>query len=126
MLVFIAIDLLLDWLVHSFHKVSIAEYAIIWCTFLAISFVGLQEGMGIGLAISVPTPLNQALVFSCHSASSHSINEILSSEQVVQFVLSYARVRKAKPVSKGSGVMRGFHSRSLLAQVRACACVCFS
>ena len=88
-LVFIAIDLLLDWLVHSFHKVSIAEYAIIWCTFLAISFVGLQEGMGIGLSISV-----------------------------VQFVLSYARVRKAKPVSKGSGVMRGFHSRSLLAQTQ--------
>eukprot|EP01043_Picozoa_sp_COSAG02_P072980 COSAG02_NODE_13992_length_1323_cov_1.394608_1_plen_378_part_01 len=88
-LVFIAIDLLLDWLIHSFHKVSMAEYAIIWCTFLAISLVGLQEGMGIGLGISV-----------------------------VQFVLSYARVRKATPVTKGSNVMRGFHSRTVLAQAQ--------
>jgi SulP family sulfate permease len=88
-LVFIAIDLMLDWLVHSFHKVSMAEYAIVWATFLAISLVGLQEGMGIGLAISV-----------------------------VQFVLSYARVRKSRPVSTGSKVMRGFLSRRVLAQAQ--------
>lgn len=86
-LVFIAIDLLLDWLIRSRHKVSSGEYVIVWATFLAISFVGLQGGMGIGLGISI-----------------------------VQFVLSYARVRKSQPVCKGSKVMRGFDSRRILAR----------
>ena len=97
-LFFIALDLMLDWLVHSRHKVAPIEYGIVWATFATINLAPalsknqyLIIGMVVGLAIST-----------------------------VQFALSvsiiYAgRVRKSGAVHHhNSRVIRGFHTRKLL------------
>ena len=43
-LLFVAVDMLLDWLVIAYFKVDFKEYVIIVLTFLAINFTSLVTG----------------------------------------------------------------------------------
>ncbi|KAI9911170.1 hypothetical protein PsorP6_009441 [Peronosclerospora sorghi] len=52
-LFFIAMSLLLEWLVLSCQKMSLREYAVLWTTFLAVNLVALDRGMLIGLGIAI-------------------------------------------------------------------------
>ena len=44
-LIFIAFDLMLEWLWEARHLVHAGEYVIIWCTFIAILCTTLEIGM---------------------------------------------------------------------------------
>ncbi|KAG1711414.1 hypothetical protein DVH05_008666 [Phytophthora capsici] len=52
-LIFIAIDLMIEWLVLTFKKMSLREYAVLWMTFVAVNLVSLDVGMLIGVGIAV-------------------------------------------------------------------------
>eukprot|EP00911_Craspedida_sp_UC1_P000094 UC1_evm1s78 len=54
-LIFIAIDLMVDWLWHARKLVHTVEYLLIWGTFIAINALDLELGMlaGIGMAVLV-------------------------------------------------------------------------
>ncbi|KUF84172.1 hypothetical protein AM588_10005947 [Phytophthora nicotianae] len=52
-LIFIAIDLMIEWLILSFKKMSLREYAVLWMTFVAVNIVALDEGMLIGVGIAI-------------------------------------------------------------------------
>ncbi|EGZ26916.1 hypothetical protein PHYSODRAFT_473959 [Phytophthora sojae] len=51
--VFIAIDLMIEWLVLTYWKMPLREYAVLWLTFIAVNFVSLDVGMLIGLGIAI-------------------------------------------------------------------------
>jgi len=51
--IFIAIDLMIEWLVLTYWKMSIREYAVLWMTFVAINVVSLDVGMLIGMGIAI-------------------------------------------------------------------------
>ncbi|OWZ19718.1 Sulfate Permease [Phytophthora megakarya] len=52
-LIFIAIDLMIEWLVLTFKKMSLREYAVLWMTFVAVNLVALDEGMLIGVGMAI-------------------------------------------------------------------------
>jgi len=52
-LIFIAIDLMIEWLVLTFKKLSLREYAVLWMTFIAVNVVSLDVGMLIGVGIAI-------------------------------------------------------------------------
>ncbi|KAK1947491.1 putative vacuolar membrane protein [Phytophthora citrophthora] len=52
-LIFIAIDLMIEWLILTFKKMSKREYAVLWMTFVAVNLVSLDVGMLIGVGIAV-------------------------------------------------------------------------
>jgi SulP family sulfate permease len=39
-LTFVALDLMLDWLVFQYKRVHIIEFLVIWATFIAINLTG--------------------------------------------------------------------------------------
>lgn len=53
LLTFICLDLMLDWLWYSRTKLSTAEYAIVWATFLLTNSLGLEGGMALGCGITL-------------------------------------------------------------------------
>jgi SulP family sulfate permease len=89
-LTFIAIDLIMSWLVLSYTLVHPWEYAIIWLTFIAICFTNLEEGMAIGVALSI-----------------------------LGFILQYASAKATQRIHRSSNVQRGFAQRSNLAHHRS-------
>ncbi|CAI5738579.1 unnamed protein product [Peronospora destructor] len=52
-LTFIAIDLMIEWLVLTFKMMSLREYAVLWMTFIAVNLVTLDKGMLIGFGIAI-------------------------------------------------------------------------
>ncbi|KAL4099362.1 hypothetical protein PRIC1_007168 [Phytophthora ramorum] len=52
-LIFIAIDLMIEWLVLTYKKLSLREYAVLWMTFVAVNLVSLDVGMLIGVGIAI-------------------------------------------------------------------------
>ncbi|KAG7401740.1 hypothetical protein PHYBOEH_011029 [Phytophthora boehmeriae] len=52
-LIFIAIDLMIEWLVLTYKKMSLREYAVLWMTFVAVNLVSLDLGMLIGVGIAI-------------------------------------------------------------------------
>eukprot|EP00054_Salpingoeca_dolichothecata_P023001 m.152094 g.152094 ORF g.152094 m.152094 type:complete len:1056 (+) comp24534_c0_seq1:22-3189(+) len=85
-LVFIAAELMIDWLIHSYKLVPLFEYIIIWLTFIAINALNLEFGMLIGIGIAA-----------------------------LAFVIMYARARTIKYISATSNTIRSFKQRRLLA-----------
>ena len=53
LLVLIAVDLMLDWLIYSYHRMKYLELLICWCTFFSIQLFGIEIGMVIGIAASL-------------------------------------------------------------------------
>eukprot|EP00730_Choanoeca_flexa_P001174 TRINITY_DN10516_c0_g1_i1.p1 TRINITY_DN10516_c0_g1~~TRINITY_DN10516_c0_g1_i1.p1 ORF type:complete len:722 (+),score=165.89 TRINITY_DN10516_c0_g1_i1:58-2166(+) len=88
-LTFIAVDLIFSWLVLSYQLVHFWEYIIIWLTFIAICFTNLEEGMAIGVGLSI-----------------------------LGFIFQYARTKVTQRIHRSSNVQRGFAQRSILAQER--------
>ncbi|GMF13749.1 unnamed protein product [Phytophthora lilii] len=52
-LIFVALDLMLEWLVLAYRKMCLREWAVVWLSFLAINLVSLDVGMLIGVGIAV-------------------------------------------------------------------------
>lgn len=92
LLIFICVDLMLDWLWYSRTKLSATEYAIVWATFILTNSLGLEGGMAIGSCITL-----------------------------VNFTLSYSGVKRVKflPTQQGSSVVRGHRQRLLLSSKRS-------
>ncbi|KAE9090984.1 hypothetical protein PF010_g18378 [Phytophthora fragariae] len=51
-LVFVALDLMLEWLVLSYRKMYLRECAVVWLSFVAINFFALELGIVIGVGIA--------------------------------------------------------------------------
>ncbi|KAF4128200.1 STAS domain-containing protein [Phytophthora infestans] len=51
-LFFVALDLMLEWLVLAYRKMCVREWAVVWLSFLAINLVSLDLGMLIGIGIA--------------------------------------------------------------------------
>ncbi|KAG7384412.1 hypothetical protein PHYPSEUDO_002600 [Phytophthora pseudosyringae] len=52
-LFFVALDLMLEWLVLAYRKMCVREWAVLWLSFLAINLVSLDVGMLIGISVAV-------------------------------------------------------------------------
>ncbi|GMF14032.1 unnamed protein product [Phytophthora lilii] len=88
-LIFIAIDLMIEWLVHVYHKILPREYVVLWLSFIAINMVSLELGMVLGVGFA-------------------NIN----------FLLGYAQVRVVNRRSRSSAAVRKLAARTLLGQKR--------
>ncbi|GMF50884.1 unnamed protein product [Phytophthora fragariaefolia] len=51
-LIFVALDLMLEWLVLSYRKMYLRECAVVWLTFIAINFSELELGIVIGVGLA--------------------------------------------------------------------------
>ncbi|GBG30337.1 Hypothetical Protein FCC1311_065562 [Hondaea fermentalgiana] len=92
-LIFIAFDLMMEWLIEVFPKISIREYAVLLSTFLVISATSdLILGIAIGIGLSI-------------------VNFIIAYSSVTHIQRTY-RVR--------SNVVRDFESRRKLKQLSPC------
>ncbi|KAL4117578.1 hypothetical protein PRIC2_011566 [Phytophthora ramorum] len=52
-LVFVALDLMIEWLVLAYRKMYLRECAVVWLSFLAINYFSLEIGILIGVGIAV-------------------------------------------------------------------------
>jgi MFS superfamily sulfate permease-like transporter len=52
-LIFIAFDLMIEWLVFAYKKLLLREYLVLLGTFLAINLMPLINGMGIGVCFAI-------------------------------------------------------------------------
>ncbi len=69
MIIFIAYDLMLEWLWEVRHKLTTCEYFILLCTFATMCFFSLNIGLVVGIALSV-----SAFVLSFASEVRYRIN----------------------------------------------------
>ncbi|KAG7383550.1 hypothetical protein PHYPSEUDO_003587 [Phytophthora pseudosyringae] len=88
-LIFIAIDLMMEWLVHVYHKVLPREYVVLWLSFIAINMVSLELGMVLGIGFAI-----------------------------INFLLGYAQVRVVNRRSRSSAAVRKLAARTVLGQKR--------
>ncbi|KAG6616483.1 Sulfate Permease (SulP) Family [Phytophthora cinnamomi] len=51
-LVFVALDLMLEWLVLSYRKMYLRECAVVWLSFVAINFFALELGIVIAVGVA--------------------------------------------------------------------------
>ncbi|KAG6963370.1 hypothetical protein JG688_00008181 [Phytophthora aleatoria] len=86
-LIFIAIDLMIEWLLLTYKKMSLREYAVLWMTFVAVNLVALDEGMLIGVGIAI-----------------------------VNFLLGYIRLPVVSRKPRASGAARTLSERRVLDQ----------
>lgn len=87
-LIFIGIDLLYEWIFEVFHKLIPSEYAVLFTTFVAIQFVGIDGGIIFGVIVAV-----------------------------VEYVVSNSRLSSLRKVSKQSRAVWQPHHRKLLQEV---------
>jgi len=52
-LLFIGFDLMYEWMVEVRHKLVLSEYVVLLATFFAIQFLGINGGIGLGIAVAV-------------------------------------------------------------------------
>ncbi|KAL7542533.1 hypothetical protein ACHAXR_011871 [Thalassiosira sp. AJA248-18] len=52
-LMFIGFDLLYEWIVEVRHKLLFSEYLVLLATFVAIQFLGINGGIGVGIAVAI-------------------------------------------------------------------------
>lgn len=99
-LIFIGYDLMFEWLWEVRHQVFLSEYAIVWLTFCAIQFVGINAGIVIGVLIAVVEQ-----IFTTAQASSVSRVEKRSravwqaADAKILHTYAYSNVRNAKIVT---------------------------
>ncbi|CAH0475529.1 unnamed protein product [Peronospora belbahrii] len=83
--IFIAIALMIQWLVLSYQKLSLREYAVLWMTFIAVNVLSLDQGMLIGVGIAI-----------------------------VNFLLGYIHLPVVNRKPRSSGMFRTLEERRLL------------
>ncbi|GLD99565.1 hypothetical protein PINS_up008291 [Pythium insidiosum] len=88
-LIFIAIDLMVEWLLLVYHKVLLREYIVLWASFIAINWVSLELGMLLGICFAI-----------------------------LNFLLGYSQVKVMNRVFKRSSAVRKFAARNVLRQRR--------
>lgn len=88
-LIFIAIDLMVEWLVHVYHKVLPREYIVLWMSFIAINWVSLELGMLLGIGFAI-----------------------------LNFLIGYSQVRVIARRTKTSAAVRKYAARNFLVQKR--------
>ncbi|CAI5716071.1 unnamed protein product [Peronospora farinosa] len=88
-LIFIAIDLMMEWLVHVYHKILPREYVVLWLSFIAINMVSLELGMVLGVGFAI-----------------------------INFLLGYAQLRVVNRRSRSSAAVRKLAARTFLGQKR--------
>ncbi|CEG37450.1 sulfate permease family [Plasmopara halstedii] len=88
-LIFIALDLMMEWLVHVYHKILMREYVVLWLSFIAINMVSLELGMVLGIGFAI-----------------------------INFLIGYARVRVVSRRSRSSAAVRKLAARTFLGQKR--------
>uniref|UniRef100_A0AAV1UN57 Sulfate transporter n=1 Tax=Peronospora matthiolae TaxID=2874970 RepID=A0AAV1UN57_9STRA len=88
-LIFIAVDLMTEWLVHVYHKILPREYIVLWLSFIAINMVSLELGMVLGIGFAI-----------------------------LNFMIGYAQVRVVARRSRSSAAVRKLAARTLLGQKR--------
>ncbi|KAJ8566750.1 hypothetical protein ON010_g6373 [Phytophthora cinnamomi] len=84
-LIFIAIDLMIEWLVLTYKKMSLREYVVLWLTFIAVNIESLDVGMLIGVGIAI-----------------------------VNFLLGYVRLPVVARKPRSSDAVRSLEERKLL------------
>lgn len=52
-LIFIGFDLLYEWIVEVRHKLLLSEYLVLLATFIAVQFLGINAGIGLGIITAV-------------------------------------------------------------------------
>jgi len=52
-LMFIGFDLIYEWVVEVRHKLLLSEYAVLLATFVAIQFLGINGGIGLGIVVAI-------------------------------------------------------------------------
>lgn len=88
-LIFIGIDLMVEWLVEVYHKVLPREYVVLWLSFIAINLVSLELGMVLGVGFAI-----------------------------LNFLLGYAQVKVVSRRSRSSAAVRKLAARTMLGQKR--------
>ncbi|KAG3164663.1 hypothetical protein PI126_g4998 [Phytophthora idaei] len=88
-LIFIAIDLMVEWLVLARKQMSLREYAVLWMTFISVNLVSLEMGIAIGVGIAI---LNFLLSFMSNAIAYFELSGFLFFGSSVQIL---DRVQKA-------------------------------
>ncbi|KAL9190695.1 hypothetical protein ACHAXT_000401 [Thalassiosira profunda] len=52
-LMFIGFDLMYEWIIEVRHKLLFSEYLVLLATFVAIQFLGINGGIGLGIAVAI-------------------------------------------------------------------------
>lgn len=52
-LIFIGFDLLFEWIIEVRHKLLLTEYLVLLATFVAVQFLGINAGIGLGIITAV-------------------------------------------------------------------------
>lgn len=52
-LIFIGFDLLFEWIIEVRHKLLLSEYLVLLATFVAVQFLGINAGIGLGIITAV-------------------------------------------------------------------------
>ena len=52
-LIFIGFDLLFEWIVEVRHKLLLSEYLVLVATFVAVQFLGINAGIGLGIITAI-------------------------------------------------------------------------
>jgi len=52
-LIFIGFDLLFEWIVEVRHKLLLSEYLVLLATFVAVQFLGINAGIGLGIITAI-------------------------------------------------------------------------
>jgi len=52
-LIFIGFDLLFEWIIEVRHKLLLTEYLVLLATFIAVQFLGINSGIGLGIITAV-------------------------------------------------------------------------
>ncbi|KAG1670994.1 hypothetical protein FOA52_014384 [Chlamydomonas sp. UWO 241] len=101
LLLWFGVDIVRDWLIFSYRKLSTAEYILLWASFVAIMLWGLEAGIGAGIVMATlafayqyaestvshlsPAPASSG---NMHSYSRQAVLEILLPRRVVALSLS--------------------------------------
>ncbi|CAK9034963.1 Uncharacterized protein C24H6.11c [Durusdinium trenchii] len=85
-LLFVSVDLLLEWLVHSYWALDLREYVLVVATFVFINIWGLEAGMTLGVVCSA-----------------------------LHFIYSYSKTNSVEVVDNPSSkAVRSYHDRRIL------------
>ena len=52
-LIFIGFDLLFEWIIEVRHKLLLTEYIVLLATFVAVQFLGINAGIGLGILTAI-------------------------------------------------------------------------
>ncbi|KAL3791245.1 hypothetical protein HJC23_000862 [Cyclotella cryptica] len=52
-LIFIGFDLMYEWIAEVRHKLLLSEYLVLLATFVAIQFLGIDGGIGLGIVVAI-------------------------------------------------------------------------